>query len=81
METVGSPLGHFIVALIGLKRILFTTIFSEAFKGQTYRVIRSVERRASRRVQPLLVPRVLDRDGVQSASHFGWDLGLNWVKP
>ena len=30
---LGRALGHFILALIGLKRILFANIFSKAFKA------------------------------------------------
>ena len=38
--------------------------------------LRLAQRTASRTVQLLLVPPVLDRDGMQSARHYGWDLGF-----
>ena len=34
VDLLGRPLGHCIFSLIGLKRILFTNIFSEALRGQ-----------------------------------------------
>ena len=34
---LGRPLGHYIFSLIGLMRILFTNIFSEALRGQPSR--------------------------------------------